>query len=203
MGEHHKGSIKNSYRFPRKGNNFRYFSKLSYYIMGNAYVNSKVHTSVLQTYEELDQKYPEKNFRLMECSKKKGGKMITHRTHQNGLSIDFMTPLLKKNKNQKHYDGLGFLRYTLDFNKHGRRNKKVAIDFNTMAEHLLLLDKNARKNGLKIKKVIFKIDLKDELFNTEYGKKLKAKGIYFAQNLTPILNKVHDDHYHVDFEILD
>ncbi|MBX9853264.1 MAG: hypothetical protein K2X86_16085 [Cytophagaceae bacterium] len=71
-----------------------------------------------------------------------------------------------------------------------------------MAEHILLLEKHARKNGLKIKKVIFKIELKDDLFNTEYGKKLKAKGIYFAQVLTPILNKVHDDHYHIDFEEL-
>jgi penicillin-insensitive murein endopeptidase len=53
---------------------------------------------------------------------------------------------------------------------------------------------------VKIKKVIFKISLKDDLFGTVYGKKLKATNIYFAQRLTPLLNKLHYDHYHVDFE---
>lgn len=71
-----------------------------------------------------------------------------------------------------------------------------------MADHILILQKNARKYGLKIKKVIFKIDLKDELFATQYGKELKREGIYFAHNLTPLLNKLHDDHYHVDFELI-
>ena len=70
-----------------------------------------------------------------------------------------------------------------------------------MAIHILALEKNARKNGLKIKKVIFNIGLKDKLFKSENGKLLKASGIYFAQNLTPTLNKLHDDHYHVDFEV--
>lgn len=201
-GQHHKGSLKNGRRIPRKGTNFKYFSRLSYYILGSAHVHAKVHATVLDSYKNLEQKYPGRKFRIMECSKKKGGKMLLHRTHQNGLSIDFMTPLLSGNKKQKHYDRLGILRYTLDFDEEGKRNSKVCIDFNTMAEHLLALEKHARRNGLKIKKVIFKIELKDDLFATEAGKKLKAKGIYFARILTPVLNKVHDDHYHVDFELL-
>lgn len=204
IGEYHNGSIKNSYRIPRKGNNFIYFSRFSYYILGSAYVNSKVYQTILDTYQELGQKYPERKFRIMECSKKNGGKMLIHRTHQNGLSTDFMTPLIKKNKKQKYYNAYGALRYLLNFDENGilRSNKKVAIDFNSMAEHILILEKYARKNGLKIKKVIFKIDLKDELFKTDNGEKIKAKGIYFAQHLTPILNTAHDDHYHVDFELL-
>ena len=53
---------------------------------------------------------------------------------------------------------------------------------------------------MKIKKVIIKIELKDELFSTPNGKKLKAKGIYVVKALTPLINGLHDDHFHIDFE---
>lgn len=108
-----------------------------------------------------------------------------------------------KNSNEpKYFNGLGIFRYALNFDDKGvlYSDPNVRIDFNAIAEHILALEANAYKNGLKIKKVIFKISLKDDLFETEYGKKLKASNIYFAQRLTPLLNKLHDDHYHVDFE---
>ena len=89
-------------------------------------------------------------------------------------------------------------RYLLDFDSKGQR-KKTEIDFDLMGKHILTLEKNARKQGIKIKKIIFKIDLKDELFASQYGAELKSSGIYFAQQLTPLLNKLHDDHYHIDF----
>ena len=78
----------------------------------------------------------------------------------------------------------------------------MKIDFETLAQHILLLDKAARNNNLRIKKVILNTNLKDELFATPSGKILQSKNIYFARNLNNLLNKFHDDHYHVDFEIL-
>jgi penicillin-insensitive murein endopeptidase len=54
---------------------------------------------------------------------------------------------------------------------------------------------------VKIKKVIFKINLKDNLFKSKIGKKLKKSGIYFVKYLTPMVDNVHDDHYHIDFEL--
>lgn len=204
IGDYHKGSLKNGYLLPRKSHNFRCYSWLSYYLLRREFVHSDVYKTVLETYSELAEKYPNRKFTYMEASKRKGGRMFPHRTHQSGLSIDFMSPLIRKDGTPKYYSILGAATYALNFDSEGRlkQNKNIRIDFNLIAEHILLLEKNARKHGLRIKKVIFKIELKDNLFQTENGKKLKKAGIYFAQKLTPILNKVHDDHYHVDFELL-
>ena len=49
--------------------------------------------------------------------------------------------------------------------------------------------------------IVSNLDNEDELFDTVYGKKIKSSGIYFAQNLSPIINALHDDHFHVDFRI--
>jgi len=201
-GSYSNGSLENAYLLPKSGKNFHCYSFISYYILGREYVNSRLYRTITSTYDDLAEKYPGRKFIYMETAKRKGGRPYPHRTHQNGLSVDFMSPLLKHGK-PIYYSWLGIFRYTLNFDKNGRKtnNQNVEIDFNLMAEHILLLQKNAAIFGLKIKKVILKTDLKDHLFETESGKKLKSSGIYFAKNLTPLLNKLHDDHYHIDFEI--
>jgi penicillin-insensitive murein endopeptidase len=202
-GEYNSGSLKNAYLLPLKNKNWKCYSWLSYFILGREYVNSKLYRTIDQTYSQLSKQYPKRMFIYMESARKKGGRLFPHRTHQTGLSIDFMSPLIK-NGEPKYFNAYGIFRYALNFDKDGRliSDTDVTIDFDILANHILLLDKNARKNGLRIKKVIFKIDLKDNLFKTETGQQLKNSDIYFAQNLTPTLNKLHDDHYHVDFEII-
>jgi len=113
----------------------------------------------------------------MECSKKKGGRMRPHITHQNGTSIDFGTPLIKNGKPYHRDHALGVFHYLLQFDEDGvsKKNKKVKIDFETMAKHILALDEAAKKNSMYIKKVIFKINLKDDFFKTESGRKVKKK----------------------------
>ena len=44
-----------------------------------------------------------------------------------------------------------------------------------------------------------KLELKDELYTCEYGEALKASGIYIVKSLTPSINQLHDEHYHIDF----
>ena len=61
---------------------------------------------------------------------------------------------------------------------------------------------DAYKKNMYVKKVIFKINLKDDLFKTKSGRKLKRKKIYFARKLPKIIDNLHDDHYHVDFGFL-
>lgn len=201
-GKVHAGSLTNGYKLPYSGNNFRYFSPFSYFILGRTYIHSSVYKTVLDSYASCEKELPGTSFRIMECSKKHGGKMSPHRTHQNGLSIDFMTPLKKNGKQKKAYNRIGIFRYLLNFDSNGKLNKKVIVDFETMARHILLLDNEAMKNGLGVKKVIFKINLKDELFATKSGAELKKRGIYFARNLPERIDKLHDDHYHVDFEFI-
>lgn len=202
VGNFNKGSLKKGYLLPFQGANFKCYSIISYYLLGREYVNSKVYKTVVDTYDALNEKHPEKKYIYMESGKRKGARLYPHRTHQNGLSIDFMCPLLKNSNDPKYFNCMGIFRYALNFDDKGVLNSdhNVKIDFNAIAEHIIVLESNAHKNGLKIKKVIFKISLKDELFATDYGKKLKVTNIYFAQRLTPLLNKLHDDHYHVDFE---
>ncbi len=201
VGSVSNGTIINAYKLPYSGKNFSYFSPLSYYVLGRTYVHSRVYKTVINSYKKCETECSGIQFKLMECSNKKGGKMFPHQTHQNGLSIDFMTPLLKKGKPHRFYDHLGICRYLLNFDNSGHLNlnKKVSIDFETMAKHILLLDKEARKNGLRVKKVILKIELKDDLFKTKTGKLLKRRAIYFVKKLPEKINKLHDDHYHIDF----
>ena len=210
LGSVGNGQLENPYLLPWSGKNFRYFSPISYFIFDNGYTHSKVHNTLLEAYKICEQTCPGIQFRVMECSDKKGGKLMIHRTHQNGMSIDFMSPKKKpgqqqngKDKQSKLFDLLGMWHYLLEFSNAGKLNgsKKISIDFETMGQHILALDKAARNNGLRIKKVIFKIELKGD-FYTPSGKKVQQKGIYFARALPPFTNKVHDDHYHVDFEII-
>ena len=130
--------------------------------------------------------------------------MSMHYTHQNGLSIDFMTPLTQNGKPTRTYDGIGLLRYQLLFDADGKLNcnKNTEIDFETVAKHIIALDNAARKHGLAIQKVILKIDLKDNLFKTSSGQELMRRGIYFAHALPPGINSVHGNHYHVNFKVL-
>jgi len=197
------GWLENGHIFPYRGNNWFYFDSLSY-VKARAFSHSKVVATVLEAYSFLDtaNAYPHV-YGLMECSFKKGGKLWPHRTHQNGLSIDFMSPLRAKGELYFGHDHLGASHYFLDFDKDGvlKDHPHIKIDFDCMAEHLLALDDACKNNGLRIKKVLLKIELKDDLFATEGGKELKRRGIYFAQSLTPTINALHDDHYHVDFEL--
>ncbi len=203
IGSVGKGGIENPYLMPYSGNNFRYFSQISYYLLDNGYVNSKVHATTLDAYTLCESTCKGVEFRIMECSNRTGGKMLIHRTHQNGLSIDFMVPKKKGDSQSKLFDRLGIFHYLLEFTNSGqlKLDKKVEIDFEAMGRHLLALDDASRKNELRIKKVILKIELKDDFYKTKSGRKVKQRGIYFAKALSNIVNDVHDDHYHVDFEI--
>lgn len=200
-GSPSKGSLNNAAKLPYRGEAYRYFSPLSYYILRRGFVHHKVRNTILQAYQSCHEAMPERKFRLMECSKRKGGEMKPHRTHQNGMSVDFMTPLKKKGKTFQALDHLGIWHYLLTFNSNAqwRLNRKVQIDYEAMARHILAIADAAKANGLKIKKVIFKVELQPALFKGTYGKKLKRKGIYFVRKLSPLIDNLHDDHYHIDF----
>lgn len=200
VGSVGNGSLQNATLIPFKGENFEYFDKSSY-LGGRAFTNSKVAEITVNTYQALLDQGVDRKFKVMEFSNKEGGKMFPHRTHQNGLSVDYMMPLKKDGVPYYELDKKGASHYLMDFDTGGRyvEDTNVSIDFNMAARHILELDKQARKKGMKIHKVIFNTDLKDELYESEYGKKLKSSGIYITRNLSKLINDLHDDHYHVDF----
>lgn len=200
IGNVNNGKLENGKLMPFKGSNFEYFDLWSYK-NNRAYTNHKVKQTVISTYKSMEEFIPGRKFYLMECSNKNGGKIFPHKTHQNGLSVDFMMPKLKNNKPYYGLDTLGKMHYALQFDNDGvyEEDSSVVLDLNLVAKHILLLQKNAAENGLRIKKVIIKMELKDDLYATKNGKLLKASGIYLTKNLTPLINDLHDDHYHVDF----
>lgn len=198
-----KGKIENAKLLPFSGANFHYFDTASY-LAGRAFTSDKVLNTMLNSYKLLETQVPGRAFCVMECSNQHGGKLYPHRTHQNGLSVDFMMPLVKNQVPFYGFDSIGQSHYLLDFNDQGqyKADTSVSTDFELAARHILLLHEEAKKQGLKVSKIIIKIELKDDLFKGEQGQKLKASGIYIVQNLTPLVNSVHDDHYHIDFDMI-
>jgi penicillin-insensitive murein DD-endopeptidase len=199
-----QGTIKNAKIMPYSGNNFRYFDSASY-VNGRGFSNKKVVDAVIQSYETMAVLSPTRNFCIMECSNENGGKLQPHRTHQNGLSVDFMIPVVKNRKPFEELDKTGAEHYWLTFDKNGVfiEDTTISIDFELVAMHILALKEAAQKNGIRISKILIHTDLKNNLFLGPNGQKLKTSGVYFAQKLDPIINALHDDHYHVDFEIID
>jgi len=202
IGTPGKGSLKNGKLIPFKGHNFTYFDTQSY-LNGRAFLNDKVLKSMLAAYKKFETLLPNRMFYVMECSNQNGGKLFPHRTHQNGLSVDFMMPLIKDGKPFYGLDTLGGDHYFLEFDNDGiyKEDPSISIDFNLVAQHILVLTKTAKLIGVKISKVIINTDLKDELFSTNFGKTLKTSDVYVVQKLSPLINSLHDDHYHIDFEV--
>lgn len=194
------GSMENGKLFPFSGANFQYFDTLSY-VSGRAFLDEKVRTLVVNTYQRLEMLEPNRTFCIMECSHQHGGNLHPHITHQNGRSIDFMVPLLKNGEPYTELDKLGVSHNWLEFDDEGRLSSdpSISIDFDLIGLHLLLLQEEAKKVGLKIEKVIFKMELKPELLATENGAMVEKSAIYITKKLSALINALHDDHYHVDF----
>lgn len=195
------GSLENGWLLPYNGRNFAYFSGLSYGVFNNAYTHSTTYRIILDAYKTCETTCPGVFFRLMETSDKHGGRLLIHRTHQNGTSADFMMPKKRAGKPCRWFDHLGYFHYLLDFDEKGRLYgcKSVEVDLESAARHILALDAAARKHGQRIKKVILRLELTDEFYATPSGQAVRERGIYLVQNMPYWTNRVHDDHYHVDF----
>lgn len=202
-GSVRNGKLQNGWLIPYHGANFHFFSPVSYFLLNNGYVHSSVHRVIMDAYKICELTCPDKEFILMECSQKHGGRMIFHWTHQNGMSADFMTPVKRNNNGNVWINHMGLSHYLLKFNEDGKWNlgRKTEIDFETMARHIIALDDAAAKNGMRIRKILFHTDLQDELFNSPSGQILLERDINFISRLSNFVNRLHDDHYHVDFEM--
>ena len=198
------GKLKNGYLIPFKGPNYHFFSHFSYYILNNAYVHSSVYGTVMDAYKTCETNCPGKEYILMECTRKHGGRMIFHWTHQNGMSVDFMTPKMNGSDSDVWPNKAGLVHYLFKFDEDGKfsLSPKTQIDFEAMACHLLAIDDAAQQHGLRIRKILFKMEMHDNLFNTPSGKLLAERDINFVPHLRDLINRFHDDHYHVDFEFV-
>ncbi len=194
IGHVANGRIENSKRMYFRGANFTTYS-FGGYLVGRTYVNDRIRKIIRQSYAVCEKTCPDITFVLGEIGRKNGGKFLPHRTHQSGLSVDFMTPLLKKEKTYRSNHLFNLWGYRHEFDNKGKMGK-VKIDFETMAKHLYELQKATAAEGLVIQKVIFDPVLRPLLLATSYGPKIKD--LPFTKKRVIVR---HDDHYHIDFGV--
>jgi penicillin-insensitive murein endopeptidase len=199
FGTASKVRIENSVQLPASGNNFRPYSEAGV-ALERTYVHSGVADVVVAAYKALEQSSPGVQFVYGETGWKAGGSFKPHRTHQNGLSVDFFVPVRdKQGKSVPLPTGVtNKFGYDLEFDAKGRFGKNTTtytIDFNALAEHLYQLDLAAKARKLPIQRVILDPPYLPLLFATPRGEYLKANVSFMK---TPAWVR-HDEHYHVDF----
>ena len=191
------GKIKNAVKLPASGKNFEGYSSLAR-IAGRTYVHSAVRDIIVAAYKELEKEQPEKVFKYAEIGFKEGGEFKPHKTHRNGLSVDFMTPVTNYKGKSVHLptNALNKLGYDIEFDANDKY-KQYSIDYDALAAHIVVLHRQARRQGYDIWRVIFDPKLQPKLFETKYGAYLK-KHIQFSKKRSWVR---HDEHYHIDFEV--
>jgi penicillin-insensitive murein endopeptidase len=191
------GRLANGSQLPARGQNYAAYSQVGV-DLGRTYLHAQVEAVMLAAYEQLQRAAPEKLFVYGETGLATGGAIPPHRTHQAGLSVDFMVPLLDRSGKSAPIPAspLNKFGYGLEFDAAGRSGE-LTIDFDAMAEHLYQLEQAARKKRAGVALVIFDPALMPLLFNT-------ARGPYLKQTLPFMKGRPwvrHDEHYHVDFTV--
>jgi len=192
-----RGSIKNAVKLPAKGSNFVGYSVLAQ-SLGRTYVHSVVKDIVISAYASVKEIDEKKVYKYAETGFKQGGTFKPHKTHQNGLSVDFITPVLNNDGESVHLPthALNKFGYNIEFDNQGRYENYV-IDYEALALHIVYLHRHAKAMGFDVWRVIFDPELQSGLFDTDYGEYLKQH-INFSTKRSWVR---HDEHYHVDFAI--
>ncbi len=197
FGTTSNGRLEHGVKLPASGENYEGYSDIAR-LAGRTYVHSTVQDIVLNAYATLESEQPEKVFKYAETGFELGGKFKPHKTHQNGLSIDFMVPVVNPSGESVHLPTHPFNRfgYDIEFDNDGRLDE-WRIDYEAMAAHIVALHKASVKRGYNLWRVIFAPELQPHLYKTQYGSYL-AKHIQFSKKRSWVR---HDEHYHVDFAI--
>jgi penicillin-insensitive murein endopeptidase len=191
------GRLENGVRLPVSGPNFSSYSSLAANL-GRTYVHSKVLEVVVAAYSALEKSAPRTVFVYGEAGWASGGRIRPHRTHQNGLSVDFFVPVRDRSGRSVTLPTSVTNRfgYDVEFDKNGRF-EDYTIDFEAMAEHLYQLHVAATARGVGIALVILDPPYLPKLFAT-------PRGSFLQQNLKFMKGAAwvrHDEHYHVDFVV--
>ncbi len=198
IGTTSKGSLENGKRLPTRGDNFITYSYIGAMLGRNA-VHDKVRDLVVAVYDTLNILHPEKQYKYGETGWVTGGDFYPHKTHENGLSVDFMTPVKDETGASVLLPTSIFNKfgYSIDFDKRGKY-EDLQTDFESISSHLYFLNKLAPRYGVKVKRVIYYPELQKYLWKSKYGSYLK-QNITFSKKRSWV---IHDDHYHVDFEVM-
>jgi penicillin-insensitive murein endopeptidase len=196
-GTSSKGRLEGGVQIPTSGPNFGPYSSLGVRL-GRTYVHSKVAVAVAAAYRALEASARTKTYLYGESGWREGGRIRAHRTHQNGLAVDFMVPVMDKSgKSVPLPTGItNKFGYAIEFDAQARY-QDLSIDFEAITEHLYALFQASRENGIGISRVIFEKAYIPRLYTTRRGAFVKDS-VPFMQEEPRIR---HDEHYHVDFAI--
>ena len=191
------GRLENGVKLPSSGKNYESYSLIANTI-GRIYVHSAVKMIIVDSYKALEKELPDKIYKYAETGSEYGGQFKPHKTHRNGLSVDFMVPVKNKKGESVHLptNALNKWGYNIEFNAQSQF-EDYTIDYESMAAHIVMLHKIAIEKGYDLWRVIFAPELQSKLFETQHGEYLK-KNIQFSKKRSWVR---HDEHYHVDFDI--
>lgn len=191
------GRLENGVQLPSEGKNFVSYGSIPRFA-GRTYVHSKARDVIVDAYKMLEAEHPDKVFKYAETGFKEGGRFKPHKTHQNGLSVDFMVPVTDEKGHSVHLPthALNKYGYAIEFDTKSRYGH-YRIDYEALAAHLVALHKSAAQHGIGIWRVIFDPKLVSNLYKTAYGNYIN-KHIEIPDKESWVR---HDEHYHVDFDV--
>lgn len=197
-GTTQNGRLEMGEKLPKNGANFITYSDFGWAV-GRTFVHSKVKEILLDGFKELQKSMSEKIFVYGETGWEKGGSFKPHKTHQNGLSVDLMVPIIENRSNKSVPLPTNILNkwgYSIEFNQKGIY-KDYSLDFEALGELIFQLQISADRKRVKIWRVIFDPMLVSFLYSTKRGSYIK-KNIFIPNKKSWVR---HDEHIHVDFEI--
>lgn len=197
FGNPNAGSLKDGWQLPSSGTNFHAYSSVGVWA-GRNYVHSRVYRTVLNAYEILQKTNPKVMYIYGETGHQEGGEFKPHKSHRNGLSVDFFVPVVNGKGEIKELD-IGVtnkLGYNIEFSSQAEFDG-LKIDFESIAKHLDALNVAATKEGIGIEVVIFDNQFQKVLFKTATGTKIQNEITFSVKK--PWVR--HDEHYHVNFKV--
>jgi penicillin-insensitive murein endopeptidase len=196
FGSSANGTLDAGWRLPRSGPNFRAYS-VAGWLAGRTFVHDRVYRVVLEAYARLQAVEPGHTFVYGETGLRHGGPIAPHRTHQNGLSVDFMVPLRDRAGAAREITATPFNRFGYDVELDARgESAELRIDFEAVARHLAELRRASVKHGARIQRVIFAPELRERLRTTRAWPEIAVLPFMLAPAWVR-----HDEHYHVDFSV--
>ncbi len=191
------GRLENGVKLPERGPNFKAYSGLGVTV-NRTWVHSRVAAIMLASYAELAKAEPDITFVYGETGFPDGGRFKPHRTHQNGLSVDFFVPVrTSKGEPAVLPSTIGNrFGYKIEFDAQGRW-RDLRIDFDAYAEHLYQLHRLAPEHGASIALAIVDPAHLPHLFATRRGAYLRERMPFMKTR--PWVR--HDEHFHIDFAV--
>lgn len=196
-GSPRQGRLEGGKRPPMSGVNYASYSHLMWAI-GRTSMHGAVRDTIVEAYAELAETMPDAWYVYGESGWPRGGPFPPHKTHRNGLSVDFFVPVRDSwgNATAVPVWPWNWMGYEVRFDRNGQR-PGMTIDFEAMARHFDALIRAGEKHGVGLKFVILEVELQRKMMETPTGRTLKGK-IPFSTRRAWV---PHDGHYHVDFDV--